>query len=234
MSSKLLIIALLLCLSMARRSWCEENCPIGFRPNVELVGPELRLSDVLTSDTCDEVRSAAAQIRLGAAPLEGSPRILERRTLVPFLQRISARRLSALLASGTVQAPERIVVRRGKDRASCSSIAAVIRVKIPSARMAESAKQKTDLDCGAGDIQAARSRPLSSSSGAPQSATRNLLVRPGQPATLLSIQDGIRISVASVSLDSGARGQRVRARIANSGRVVHAFVLGAGLLGADL
>jgi hypothetical protein len=67
-------------------------------------------------------------------------------------------------------------------------------------------------------------RPMASNVNAP------LPVRPGQKATLLWEQDGIRVEVPAVSLDRGGTGDSVRARIAPSGRILHAIVVSANLL----
>ncbi len=60
------------------------------------------------------------------------------------------------------------------------------------------------------------------------------LVRAGERLTLDWDQDGIRLITPAVSLDQGGRGDRVRARIAHSGRVVAAIVVSAGKLRAGL
>jgi len=56
------------------------------------------------------------------------------------------------------------------------------------------------------------------------------LVRRGQIVTLLWDQDGIRLVVPAVCLDPGGAGQRVRARISHSGRVVGAVVESRAML----
>jgi Chaperone for flagella basal body P-ring formation len=51
------------------------------------------------------------------------------------------------------------------------------------------------------------------------------LVRPGQTATLVWDQDGIRLVIPVVCLDPGGPGEAVRARILRGGRVVRAIVV---------
>lgn len=56
------------------------------------------------------------------------------------------------------------------------------------------------------------------------------LVRRGETVTLLWDQDGIRLTIPVVCLESGEQGQRVRARVVHSGGTVSAVVVGAGML----
>lgn len=58
------------------------------------------------------------------------------------------------------------------------------------------------------------------------------LLRPGQVATLLWDQDGIRFTGRVTCLDAGSAGEVVRARIAPGGRVVRAVVASPGVLRA--
>jgi len=58
------------------------------------------------------------------------------------------------------------------------------------------------------------------------------MVRPGQTVILLWDQDGIRLVVPVVCLDPGAPGERVRARMVHGGALLHAIVVGAGMLRA--
>lgn len=72
----------------------------------------------------------------------------------------------------------------------------------------------------------------SSDQAAPSSAGGKPLVRSGETVTLLWDQDGIRLVIPAVCLDAGGEGQRVRARIATSGRTLPAIVVRAGMLRA--
>ena len=58
------------------------------------------------------------------------------------------------------------------------------------------------------------------------------MVRPGEAVTLLWDQDGIRLTVPAICLDSGAEGQRVRVRITSGGRTLPAIVVSPGILRA--
>ncbi len=73
---------------------------------------------------------------------------------------------------------------------------------------------------------------LSSTPAAPELGAGKLIVRAGEAVTLLWEQDGIRLVVPAVSLDAGAEGQRVRARIARGGRMLPAIVVSAGIVRA--
>jgi len=59
-------------------------------------------------------------------------------------------------------------------------------------------------------------------------ADQSTLVRSGQTVTLLWNQGGISLVAPAVCLDKGAKGDSVRARIANGGSVVRAVVEGEG------
>lgn len=56
------------------------------------------------------------------------------------------------------------------------------------------------------------------------------LVRRGETVRLLWNQYGVRVTVPAICLESGAEGERVRARIVRGGRIVPAIVAGAGEL----
>lgn len=57
-----------------------------------------------------------------------------------------------------------------------------------------------------------------------------ILVHRGEAATLIWDQEGIRVAMAAICLDSGGRGNVVRARVARAGRVFRAVVVGPGKL----
>jgi len=62
------------------------------------------------------------------------------------------------------------------------------------------------------------------------SAQDQVLVRSGQLVTLVWDQKGIRVVVSAVCLDQGRQGEIVRARIAHTGRIVSAVVVGRARL----
>lgn len=59
-----------------------------------------------------------------------------------------------------------------------------------------------------------------------------IVVRPGQPVTLVWEQAGIRMVLPVICLDRGGLGASVRARVKNSRRVLRAQVISAGVLRA--
>jgi hypothetical protein len=73
---------------------------------------------------------------------------------------------------------------------------------------------------------------LASDSRTAKAASAPPLIRPGQTATLVWEQNGIRLVVPVTCLDRGTLGESVRARISPSGQVVRAVVVEAGLLRA--
>ena len=73
---------------------------------------------------------------------------------------------------------------------------------------------------------------LGSRGGAMDSLAAIPVVHRGDKVTLIWDADGIRVVAAAVSLDSGAPGQIVRVRLAQSGQIIRAVVVGAGMLRA--
>ncbi len=69
----------------------------------------------------------------------------------------------------------------------------------------------------------------STKSAVDRTAGRHEMVRPGQTATLVWDQDGIRVLVPALCLDRGRQGQQVRARL-RGGQVVWAIVVSAAEL----
>ena len=65
------------------------------------------------------------------------------------------------------------------------------------------------------------------------SAREKVLVRPGETATLVWEQDGIRAVVRAVCLDQGREGEVVRARVAHTARTLRAVVVARGQLRAQ-
>ena len=248
----------------------QRSCNVAVRAQVEIADSDLTLADLLTPDSCAEVRTAAAAVNLGATPLEGSPRVLLGSQVKERIEAIisgNRDRISSVILSGV---PERITVRRAGSRASCAEIRSKL---FPRAASIGAESRAGELDCGAnavprdaflqqvgkawdpamrswiitarcasagecvpfavrvpGEAIAGISRDTKKTAG-PVSAA-NALVHPGQPATLLWDQDGIRIVIASVCLDAGAAGDTVRARIVRSHQILRAIVVSAGELKA--
>ena len=61
---------------------------------------------------------------------------------------------------------------------------------------------------------------------------RDLAVKPGQRVTLQWEERGIRLEIPVVCLDGGAKGDTVRARVGQRGRVLRAIVMDSGQLRA--
>jgi len=96
-------------------------CHVEVKSTVEVTGPALRLVDVLSPDTCPEVRAAAAAVRIGEVPSQGSIRVIPGGEVDNSLQKILDRP-NRVERSTVVHAPERIVVRRAGFHASCEEI----------------------------------------------------------------------------------------------------------------
>lgn len=77
-------------------------------------------------------------------------------------------------------------------------------------------------------------KPKPGLSGPPAAlrSSRDLAVRPGQRATLVWEENGLRLEIPVVCLDGGAKGERVRARVGHSGRTLRAIVMESGRLRA--
>jgi hypothetical protein len=99
------------------------SCPVSFLARVELRGQEFSLADILDAGTCPRLLRAAGQISLGRAPREGSVRVLEKDQIRPLLGRAMQGAGIAIESLPSENIPERIVIRRGGIRSSCSDIA---------------------------------------------------------------------------------------------------------------
>ncbi len=104
--------------SMALPAWSQAACAASVLPDVEVGKAGFFLSDLLGPGTCPQLLTAAAQVRLGAAPLAGSVRVLEGSEVRALLERVPG----ALNAATAIEVPERIRVRRAGKRASCAEI----------------------------------------------------------------------------------------------------------------
>jgi len=96
-------------------SWSQAPCRAGVRAEVLAIRAEVSLADLLLPESCPELLAAAAAVRLGSAPLRGSPRVLEGEQVRALLQAL-ARHESSLRQRGLIFAvPERVVVRVDAD-----------------------------------------------------------------------------------------------------------------------
>src|SRR5579863_3791892 len=75
----------------ARTAAAEASCrPIVLAPEVEVSTGELELADFLPVDACPALLNAARRIRLGGAPLPGSPRVFTGDEVRSLLQKLDS------------------------------------------------------------------------------------------------------------------------------------------------
>lgn len=94
-------------------------CQLRVQSRVELAGDRLTLADLLSPESCADLRQVAAGINIGRAPLAGSPRVFlgdDIRWLLERLSHSGSGRETYAVAS----LPERVVVRRAGSGASGS------------------------------------------------------------------------------------------------------------------
>jgi hypothetical protein len=257
---------------------------------VVIAGDEFTLADLLVPESCPAVVWAAAQVRLGRAPLGASARVIAGDEIRVRLRQLAKNESSKTRGVEWDKAivPERITVRRAGARISCAELGRqILSTEAPSSLRSGASPQRAneglsagEVECGATILRGMGITPMSTSwdpsrggweararclrpqdcvpflvrwpgagdrttlaAASPSSATQEsereavhsdgiatLLMRPGQKATLLWEQDGIRVIMPAVSLDRGAVGDSVRARIAPGGRILHAIVVSASLL----
>jgi Chaperone for flagella basal body P-ring formation len=186
---------------------------IRVRAEVEVAGGDVTLANILDAGTCSTVVRAASRVRLGAAPLAGSPRVLRGDEVRALVESLGSEKG---FEASSPSIPERVTIRRS-ERLDCSNLAA--RLAVPSGD--ESEKQSRNCT--------ARSSLGNRTSG---NSAEVKLVRRGERVTLEWDSSGIRITVPAVSLDAGALGERVRARIEPNGRMMRALVVDRGQLRA--
>jgi len=121
----------------------QSSCQVTVRASVEVAG-EFSLADLLGRGTCSKMLGAAAQVRMGSAPVAGSVRVLEGREVRAAVQKV-VQKLKGNLGReagefAPLLVPERITVRRAGARASCADIARSIPGTSPGT-----------ADCGAAD-----------------------------------------------------------------------------------
>jgi hypothetical protein len=111
-------------------SWGQKQrpgpCPVVVRANVEVAGDGFSLAELLAAGACAELRRAAAGVRLGRAPLAGSPRILTGDEVRALLQIATNTLEKNSMVLRSMQIPERVTIRRAGPRASCAEITARI------------------------------------------------------------------------------------------------------------
>lgn len=108
------------CAALSPCGWGEASCPAVVRSEVEISSAEYSLADLLGPDACPALSRAAARMRLGRSPLAGSPRVFVGEELRTQLDKIMRR--DPGLRGGSVQVPERVIVRAAGERISCGEI----------------------------------------------------------------------------------------------------------------
>jgi hypothetical protein len=106
-----ILIARLVLTARAADSSCR---PMTIPSKIELAAGRLVVADLLPSDACPAIRSAAGQLDLGRIPLAGSPRVLTRDQVRSALRKLE---VQENLGAESATIPERIIVRRQADRA---------------------------------------------------------------------------------------------------------------------
>jgi hypothetical protein len=162
----------------------EPKCaPPTLRSHVELEGDALFLSDLFLKAACPALESAAARIRLGAAPLTGSPRILTKDQILAILYKYKLADEFAAPEWSPALIPQRITIERTESRS----------------------RARTDL------ARVNSSHALSI--GRPAGPRAPVELHPGEPVTLLWEDGGIQSRSPAVCLDGGGLGERLRVRV---------------------
>jgi hypothetical protein len=196
---KMSFIAASIIFALARPGFAADAAcrPVTVSSEIELPAGEFVLADLLSSNACPAILSAARRVHLGNVPLAGSPRVFTGEEIRAELQRL---RLPEGRAAEFAAIPERVIVRRKDDTGSGAGLArARVRDRKP--------------------------KVLAASAAAGRNASGgNETVRPGQTVILVWDQDGIRLQVPALCLEAGILGAKVRARILRGNRVVRAIV----------
>jgi len=132
--------------------WAEQACAtMAVEATVEAMGGELTLADLLGRGSCRQLREAAAQVKLGAAPRPGSVRVLEGGEIRRLLEQL-AEQPALSPGNAGVKIPQRIVVRSARATISCAEIARLVEGSAGSQNgavnvRAAAGKRESDLDC---------------------------------------------------------------------------------------
>jgi hypothetical protein len=156
---KPLLLAACFASVLSARCWGQLPCHAVVLASVT-VTDHLSLADLLGPETCAELSRVAARVRLGAAPLWGSERVLDGGQVRSLVERIA--KAGNLGGSVMVHAPERIRIQRAGVRASCADIEAKI-FSAPAdqglSSAATGAAALHQMDCGVSG-QISRDTPL--------------------------------------------------------------------------
>jgi hypothetical protein len=147
---------------LSARAWADQPVcsPLRIEENVEAAGSEITLADLLAASRCPGLRRAAAEVRVGAVPLEGTERVLDGSEVRRLLTRLFASLGTSEAEAALAIVPERITIRRAGARMSCARLAVKILARLSGATSgsapaenvrAEENIRSQDVDCGAGD-----------------------------------------------------------------------------------
>jgi Chaperone for flagella basal body P-ring formation len=142
------------------RCAAQPACPkVAVESSVEAGQGQLTLADLLGPGSCSQVREAAKQVSLGAAPRPGSVRVFEGRRIRALLEELVNGGTENLREAALMKVPERIVVQRAGTMKSCAEIAGFV-ASASAAQDQDTGKapggRQQNLDCAA-----ARSVPQS-------------------------------------------------------------------------
>jgi len=286
------VISMMAALLPGSRCEAQPPCkPFPLSSQIEVPAGEFSLADLLPPATCPKLMSAAAQVKIGRAPLEGSVRVLGAEDVRTLLDKAFAN-ASPAFGQGKerdgIVVPSEIAIRRRGRRASCGDLVRQIvnraaaenpeRTQPPlsgaesaghcgsAGRIAEDAplalgEKRWDAprrlweisahcqrpgdcvpflielagndvkpDTGKAPSREENTSPHPAARRANAAETSTPVVHRGERVTLLWDESGIRIVLPALSLDAGAPGDAVRARMLPSGRIMPAIVVGAGQL----
>jgi hypothetical protein len=131
----------------AARSVCG---PISVPAHVEVAAGDFTAADLLPPGTCPVLVQAAAHVRLGSAPLEGSVRVMRGEEIRALFNKLRSSLEGSDASLGPVNVPERITVRRSGARESCGEISErLFAVTTAMTRAMTGPIPIRDSDCGA-------------------------------------------------------------------------------------
>jgi hypothetical protein len=126
-----------------------QTCSATVRARVEVDAGNFSLADLLDRVACPGLLGVAGQMRLGSAPLAGSPRVFQGLEIRSLLRDAKERLDGVDHASAitmTMHVPERVTVRRAGSRASCAEIGQGI-LGSPATGPAAKRSSLDDADC---------------------------------------------------------------------------------------
>jgi len=140
---EMLVAAVGVWLLFSAPSLAESGCArVRLKAEVQIALGELTLADLLEPESCAEIVEAAAHLKLGAAPLAGSSRVMTGEELRSKLGGFLSDRRGEMWSI-----PERVVIERGGTARPCSEIAQAIMRALPGDFSGEILE--SDFDCTA-------------------------------------------------------------------------------------